>query len=124
MASRYRIPGPACAGGCNSERITPSGTRTRAGRPRPDSAVVSCDNEPRKSSVRTWVHGRYGGSAPIEQTRSWKRRYRFRNGCEGRISQLKRKGLARTRLGTLAGAQTWVGGIALSHNLQRMALLS
>jgi IS5 family transposase len=62
--------------------------------------------------------------APIEQTRSWKRRYRFRNGCEGRISQLKRKGLARTRLRGLAGAQTWIGGIAFSHNLQRMALLS
>ena len=33
-------------------------------------------------------------------------------------------GLRRTRLRTLAGAQTWVGGIALAHNLQRMALLT
>jgi transposase, IS5 family len=63
-------------------------------------------------------------AAPIEQTRSWRRRYRFRNGLEGRISQLKRKGLRRTRLRGLAGAQTWVGGVALAHNLQRLALLS
>jgi len=63
-------------------------------------------------------------AAPIEHTRGWKRRYRFRNGLEGRISQLKRKGLRRTRLRTFAGAQTWVGGIALAHNLQRMALLT
>jgi IS5 family transposase len=67
---------------------------------------------------------RQGRAAPIEHTRSWKRRYRFRNGLEGRISQLKRKGLRRTRLRTLDGAQIWVGGIGLAHNLQRMALLT
>ena len=63
-------------------------------------------------------------AAPIEHSRAWRRRYRFRNGLEGRISQLKRKGLRRTRLRSLAGAQTWVGGITLAHNLQRMALLT
>jgi transposase, IS5 family len=67
---------------------------------------------------------RQGRASPIEQRRGWRRRYRFRNGLEGRISQLKRKGLRRTRLRTLAGAQAWVGGIALAHNLQRMALLT
>jgi transposase, IS5 family len=67
---------------------------------------------------------RRGRASSREQTRSWKRRYRFRNGLEGRISQLKRKGLRRTRLRTLAGAQTWVGAIALAHNLQRIALLT
>jgi IS5 family transposase len=77
-----------------------------------------------RQRVRDPVIPRRQGPAPVEQTRSWKRRYRFRNGCQGRICQLKRKGLARTRLRGLAGAQTWVGGIALSHNLQRMALLS
>jgi IS5 family transposase len=67
---------------------------------------------------------RRGRASPREQTRAWKRRYRYRNGLEGRISQLKRKGLRRTRLRSLAGAQTWVGGITLAHNLQRMALLT
>jgi transposase, IS5 family len=77
-----------------------------------------------RQRIRNPVIPRRGRASPHEQTRSWKRRYRFRNGLEGRISQLKRKGLRRTRLRTLAGAQTWVGGIALTHNLQRMALLT
>ena len=74
--------------------------------------------------VRDPVIPRQQRPAPIEKTRGWRRRYRFRNGLEGRISQLKRKGPRRTRLRSLAGAQTWVGGIALAHNLQRMALLT
>jgi IS5 family transposase len=74
--------------------------------------------------IRDPVIPRQQRAAPIERSRSWRRRYRFRNGLEGRISQLKRKGLRRTRLRSLAGAQTWVGGIALAHNLQRMVLLT
>jgi len=74
--------------------------------------------------IRDAVIPRQQRAAPIEHTRCWKRRYRYRNGLEGRISQLKRKGLRRTRLRTLAGAQTWVGGITLAHNRQRMALLT
>ena len=77
-----------------------------------------------RHGIRDPVIPRRGRASPTEQTRAWRRRYRFRNGLEGRISQLKRKGLRRTRLRTLAGAQTWVGGIALAHNLQRMALLT
>jgi IS5 family transposase len=74
--------------------------------------------------IRDPVIPRQQRAAPIEHSRNWRRRYRYRNGLEGRISQLKRKGLRRTRLHTLAGAQTWVGGLALAHNLQRMALLT
>jgi IS5 family transposase len=74
--------------------------------------------------IRDPVIPRQRRPAAIEHTRGWKRRYRFRNGLEGRISQLKRKGLRRTRLRSLAGAQTWVAGIALAHNLQRVALLT
>jgi transposase, IS5 family len=77
-----------------------------------------------RQRIRDPVIPRRGRASPREQTRGWKRRYRFRNGLEGRISQLKRKGLRRTRLRSLAGAQTWVGGITLAHNLQRMALLT
>lgn len=75
-------------------------------------------------NIKRAVIPRQGRAAPIESTRGWRRRYRFRNGLEGRISQLKRKGLRRTRLRTLPGAQTWVGGIALAHNLQRLATLA
>lgn len=74
--------------------------------------------------IRDPVIPRQQRAAPIEHSRNWKRRYRYRNGLEGRISQLKRKGLRRTRLRSLEGAQTWVGGITLAHNLQRMALLT
>jgi IS5 family transposase len=74
--------------------------------------------------IRHPVIPRQQRAAPIEYSRNWKRRYRYRNGLEGRISQLKRKGLRRTRLRSLEGAQTWVGGITLAHNLQRMALLT
>jgi transposase, IS5 family len=73
--------------------------------------------------VKRPVIPRSGRAAPIEATRGWRQRYRFRNGLEGRISQLKRKGLRRTRLRGLPGAQTWIGGITLAHNLQRMAIL-
>jgi transposase, IS5 family len=82
------------------------------------------DQALRAQQIRDKVIPRQQRAAPVEHTRAWKRRYRFRNGLEGRISQLKRKGLRRTRLRALAGAQTWVGGIALAHNLQRMALLT
>jgi transposase, IS5 family len=74
--------------------------------------------------IRDPIIPRQQRAAPIEHSRSWKRRYRYRNGLEGRISQLKRKGLRRTRLRSLEGAQTWIGGITLAHNLQRMALLT
>ena len=77
-----------------------------------------------KHRIRDPVIPRQQRAGPHEHSRAWRRRYRFRNGLEGRISQLKRKGLRRTRLRSLAGAQTWVGGIVLSHNLQRMALLT
>src|SRR6266516_772402 len=74
--------------------------------------------------IRDPVIPRRQRAAPIEHSRNWKRRYRYRNGLEGRISQLKRKGLRRTRLRSLEGAQSWVGGITLAHNLQRMSLLT
>jgi IS5 family transposase len=74
--------------------------------------------------IQDAVIPRRGNATARQQTRGWRRRYRFRNGLEGRISQLKRKGLRRTRLRGLAGAQTWVGHIALAHNLQRLAALT
>jgi IS5 family transposase len=70
-----------------------------------------------RQQIRDPVIPRQGRPAPIEQTRAWKRRYRYRNGIEGRVSQLKRKGLARTRHRGLDGARTWVGALTLTHNL-------
>jgi IS5 family transposase len=68
---------------------------------------------------------RVGAAAPVQQTRAWKRRYRFRAGSEGRISHLKRRhGLGRTRLKGHEGARIWAGFGVLAHNLDRMVALS
>jgi transposase, IS5 family len=77
-----------------------------------------------RQRIREPVIPRQQQPAAVEHSRAWKRRYRYRNGIEGRISQLKRKGLARTRLRGIGGARTWVGGVVLAHNLQLMATLS
>jgi len=68
---------------------------------------------------------RVGRADPIQGTRAWRRRYRWRCGCEGRISQLKRGyGLGRTRLKGHSGAKIWAGYGVLSSNLNRIAALS
>jgi IS5 family transposase len=77
-----------------------------------------------RQRIRDPVIPRQQQPAAVEQTRVWKRRYRNRNGIEGRISQLKRNGLARTRPRGLAGARTPTGGVALSHNLRLIAALT
>ena len=76
-------------------------------------------------NVKDRVIPRQGKADPVQHTRGWRRRYRHRAGCEGRISHLKRRhGLARTRLKGYAGAQIWVGLGVLSHNLDRIAALA
>ncbi|MEW6049427.1 MAG: transposase, partial [Bacillota bacterium] len=55
----------------------------------------------------------------------FRRLARWRAGCEGRISLLKRKfGLDRSRSWGRAGAETWVGWAILAHNLSKMAALT
>jgi len=64
---------------------------------------------------------RQGTAAPIQHTRAWRRRYRYRAGAEGRISGLKRgRGWARSRLKGHAGATIWAGHGVFTHNLDRM----
>lgn len=68
---------------------------------------------------------RTGRSDPIESTRNWRRRYRWRAGLEGRISHLKRRfGWNRSRLKGHAGARIWSGYGILANNLGRMAVLA
>ncbi len=50
--------------------------------------------------------------------RTRKRQARYRTGCEGRISHLKRRyGLRRSRLKGHDGQQTWTGWAILAYNL-------
>lgn len=52
-----------------------------------------------------------------------KRLASYRNGCEGRISHLKRRyGLRRSRLRGHPGARTWVGWGILAYNLDTLAI--
>jgi IS5 family transposase len=77
------------------------------------------------AGINDKVIPRVGRAAPIESTRSWRRRYRWRAGAEGRISYLKRRfGWARTRLEGHTGARLWAGYGILASNLDRMVALA
>lgn len=68
---------------------------------------------------------RMGRANPIESTRNWRRRYRWRSGAEGRISHLKRRfGWNRTRLKGHTGARIWSGYGILANNVGRMVALA
>jgi transposase, IS5 family len=60
-----------------------------------------------------------GGSArAAPRSRWWERARRWRTGCEGRISILKRRhGMRRCRYRGLRGMQRWVGLAVISNNL-------
>src|SRR6478735_4121166 len=79
--------------------------------------------------VRTVVIPRKGrpGAARqhLEHRRAFRRTIKWRTGCEGRISILKRGyGWDRTRLDTLEGAKTWTGQGIFTHNLTKIAALT
>ncbi len=79
--------------------------------------------------VRTVVIPRKGrpGAArqQVEKRRAFRRTIKWRTGCEGRISTLKRGyGWDRTRLDSLEGAKTWTGQGVFTHNLTRIAALT
>src|SRR5262249_60316426 len=58
----------------------------------------------------------------IEPRRSFHRLVKWRTGCEGRISYLKRGyGWDRTRLDGKAGAAIWCGHGVFGHNLTKIA---
>ncbi len=78
------------------------------------------DQALRARGVRDAVIPRVGRPAPVEATRSWRRRSRFRTGAEGRISALTRgrgwadrasKGMPEPRSGaaTACSRTTWTG---------------
>jgi IS5 family transposase len=60
----------------------------------------------------------------IEHRRAFRKMVRWRTGCEGRISCVKRDfGLNRTRMDSLAGARTWCGHGIFAHNLVKISAL-
>ena len=61
----------------------------------------------------------------VEHRRAFRRTVKWRTGCEGRISTLKRGyGWDRTRLDDLEGAKTWTGQGIFTHNLIKIAAMT
>jgi IS5 family transposase len=59
----------------------------------------------------------------LEHTRSWKRRYRWRAGIEGRIASLRSDfGWRTSRYHGLDGMERWLGLGVIASNLRRIAL--
>ena len=79
--------------------------------------------------VRTVVIPRKGkpGAAcrAVEHRPAFRRTVKWRTGCQGRISTLKRGyGWGRTRIDTLVRAKTWTGQGIFTHNLVKFAALT
>jgi IS5 family transposase len=61
----------------------------------------------------------------IEHSRGFRRLVKWRTGCEGRISYLKRGyGWARTRLDGRHGAAIWCGHGVFARNLVKIAAMA
>jgi IS5 family transposase len=62
------------------------------------------------------------GRQAAEHRPAFRRTVKWRTGCEGRISSLKRGyGWDRTRLDGLKGARIWAGQAVLAHNLVKIS---
>jgi IS5 family transposase len=60
----------------------------------------------------------------VENRRAFRKMVRWRTGCEGRISCLKRDfALNRTRIDGIDGARTWCGHSVFTHNLVKISSL-
>jgi len=60
----------------------------------------------------------------IERQPSFRKLVKWRTGCEGRVSCVKRDfGWNRTRLDTIEGARAWCGHGVFAHNLVKIAVL-
>jgi transposase, IS5 family len=60
----------------------------------------------------------------LQKRRDFQRLVKWRTGCEGRISCLKRDfGWARTRIDGIEGVRTWCGHGVFNHNLVKIAAL-
>jgi IS5 family transposase len=68
---------------------------------------------------RVFISGRQQPGSP----RTQRRLQRYRTGCEGRISHLKRGyGLDRSRLKGNEGRQIWTGWALLTYNVDTLAI--
>jgi IS5 family transposase len=81
------------------------------------------------AGVRTVAIPRQATTSParkaVEHGRGFRKLVKWRTGCEGRISYLKRGyGWDRTRLDRRQGAAIWCGHGVFTHNLVKIAILA
>jgi IS5 family transposase len=121
----------------DAPQLAPAVARITKRKGRPPGTVTAdrgygeaaVDAELTDLGVRTIVIPRKGrpGAARqrVEHGRAFRRTIKWRTGCEGRISTLKRGyGWDRTRLDNLEGAKTWTGQGIFTHNLTKIAALT
>ncbi len=109
-------PDRAWPGGAGGDR----GPRLRRGQDRPRADRSRCAHRGHPSQGQAEPGAPRGRARP----RGFRRLVKWRTGCEGRISYLKRRyGFDRTLFDTLAGAQTWCGLGVLAHNTVKIATL-
>jgi transposase, IS5 family len=90
---------------------------------------ASVDDDLADLGVRNVVIPRKGRPTKARQAhergRSFRQNVKWRTGCEGRISHLKRSyGWDRTMIDTTEGARTWTGHGVFAHNLTKIATLT
>src|SRR4051812_14402512 len=109
--------------------IARTGRRPRAVAADRGYGEARVENDLRDLGVRTVVIPRKGKPGKARQAAEHRPAFRkivkWRTGCEGRISSLKRGyGWDRTRLDGLDGARIWTGQAVLAHNLVKIAVLA
>ena len=90
---------------------------------------TSVDDDLADIGVRNVVIPRKGRPTKARQAherrRSFRQNVKWRTGCEGRISHLKRNyGWDRTMIDTTEGARTWTGHGVFTHNLTKITTLT
>ena len=90
---------------------------------------VGVEDDLHALGIRNVVVPRKGRPTKARQTAERRRGFRqtvkWRTGCEGRISHLKRTyGWDRTMIDTTEGARTWIGHGVFAHNLTKIAHLT
>ena len=90
---------------------------------------AAVDDDLHEQGVKTVVIPRKGRPSQTRQAAehrpAFRKTVKWRTGCEGRISALKRGyGMDRTRLDGIDGARTWIGQAVLAHNLVKISALA
>jgi IS5 family transposase len=90
-----------------------------------DRGVHAPETEPQLSAagVKLVAIPGVGKGSAVQQTRRWKRGYRWRAGIEGRIASLRRDfGWRKSRYHGQNGMERWLGLGVMASNLRRIAL--